>query len=146
MDADEVVVAAAGEQVALGAQHRVHLPLVEQVDPHASRLEEDRLCGQLIGADALGSALGGHLEQARHLAATARDPADLERDLSAGLLVLREEHGGEAPATQEPRDTVALYDLTYGKLHHPLYVPVASAQGAPPPTTQSSVSPFSLLS
>ena len=84
-----------------------------------------------VGADALGRATRRDLEQPRDLAAAAGRTADLERDLVAGLLVLREEHRGKPAAPEEPGDPVALHDFPHRELHHPLSVPVAWAGDSP---------------
>ena len=47
---------AVSEQIPLGAQHRGHFLLVEQVDAHSTRLEEHCLRWQLIGTNALRGA------------------------------------------------------------------------------------------
>jgi hypothetical protein len=79
------------------AQQVLHLLFVEQVDAHPVRLEEHRLGRQFVGADPLRRAARRDLEQAGHLAAAACCGPDLEGDLVAGFLVLRQEDGGEPP-------------------------------------------------
>ena len=97
-----------------GEAVRMH---VEEVDAHTVLAEEDRLRGGLVGADAVGAALVGDLQEARDIAAATGDVADLEGDLLA-LGVLGEIDEGETTSGEEFDHTVGTDVFACFELDH----------------------------